>query len=481
MNVLAIRLPEFAASPAPEKPTAGFSRVLRDRLQIRAYILIAQLGAVFTGLGPFCANLTHMRVELAFGRTGLRVDLPEEFRYRVLEARSAEPLPEPATVLEKALDAPVACPPLAEMAAGKRSAAISVCDITRPTPNSFVLPPVLRRLEQAGIGRDAITIFIATGLHRPATAAEIREIVGEETAAACRVVNHDARQLSEHRSLGTTASGTPAHIDERFMAADVHITLGFIEPHLMLGYSGGRKLIVPGLAAQETIKVLHSPRFMRDPRATEGSIEDNPLHRELLEIARMARHDFMVDVALTRDRDIAGVFAGDPVEAHRKGVEFVSRVMLEQLEEPVDAVITTSAGYPLDLTYYQAIKGVTAAQHIVKPGGKILLVAACEEGTGAPEFRRMLKEFPTAKGFLDHIADAEVIVDQWQLEKLALVAEKAELLFYVPGLPADYYPTLWGTAFNSATAAAEALMSDLKPGAAVAIIPEGPYVLAKAR
>src|SRR5262249_15232811 len=158
------------------------------------------------------------------------------------------------------------------------------------------------------------------------------------------------------------------YIDERFVAADLHITVGFIEPHLMLGFSGGRKLIAPGLAAQETIKVLHSPRFMRDARASEGSIEDNPLHRELLEIARLARHDFIIDTALARDRRIAGVFAGDPVKAHPKGVEFVSRVMLETMDEPVDAVITSCAGYPLDLTFYQAIKGITAASHIVKPG-----------------------------------------------------------------------------------------------------------------
>src|SRR4029077_19333587 len=229
-------------------------------------------------------------------------------------------------------------------------------------------------LERGGIPPEGITILIATGLHRAATDAEIHEICGDEIAARYRVLNHDARILSQHSHLGSTASGTPVYIDERFVAADLHITLGFIEPHLMLGFSGGRKLIAPGLAAQETIKVLHSPKFMRDARSVEGSIEDNPLHRELLEIARMARHDFIVDVALTRDRRIAGVFAGNAVEAHRRGVEFVSQVMLETLDEPVDAVITTSAGYPLDLTFYQAIKGITAASHIVKPGGKILLV-----------------------------------------------------------------------------------------------------------
>src|SRR5205823_8923612 len=211
-------------------------------------------------------------------------------------ARSAEPLPDWQGALEAALDHPIDAPPLSEMARGKRSAAISVCDITRPAPNRKTLPPILRRLEAAGIPRANIAILIATGLHRAATESEIREICGEEIAAAYPVWNHDARDLSSHRPLGSTHSGTPVYIDERFMASDLHITLGFIEPHLMLGFSGARKLIAPGLAAQETIKVLHSPRFMRDARTSEGSIEDNPLHRELLEIARMARHDFVLDV-----------------------------------------------------------------------------------------------------------------------------------------------------------------------------------------
>jgi nickel-dependent lactate racemase len=422
-----------------------------------------------------------MRIELAFGRAGIAVDLPEGFHYRVLEARSATPLPGWRSALEAALDAPIGSPPLGELARAASSAAISICDITRPAPNALTLPPVLRRLEEAGIPRDEITILIATGLHRPATPGEIREICGETIAAGYRVVNHDARNLASHRPLGTTASGTPVHIDERFVAAGLHITLGFIEPHLMLGFSGGRKLIAPGLAAQETIKVLHSPKFMRDARAVEGSIDANPLHRELLEIARMARHDFLLDVALARDRSIAGVFAGHPEEAHGKGVQFVSRVLLETLDEPVDAVITTAAGYPLDLTYYQCIKGVTAASHIAKPGAPILLLAACEEGPGAAEFRRMIEAGLTDSEFLAHIANAPVTVDQWQLEKLALITTRHPLLWYVPGLTAELHSRLWGRSYGTAALAVEALAASLAPGAKIAVIPEGPYVLAKAR
>jgi nickel-dependent lactate racemase len=425
--------------------------------------------------------MSLMDIDLAFGKTGLRASLPEGFRYRILEARTATPLPDWQAALERALDEPIGAPPLAELARGKRSAAISVCDITRPAPNRLTLPPVLRRLKQAGIAPEAITILIATGLHRPASEGEVREICGSEIAAAYRVVNHDARNLSSHLHLGSTRSGTPVYIDERFAAADLHITLGFIEPHLMLGYSGARKLIAPGLAAQETIKVLHSPKFMRDARAVEGSIEDNPLHRELLEIARMARHDFIVDVALSRDRSIAGVFAGDPELAHRRGVEFVSEALLEMLDEPADAAITSSAGYPLDLTFYQCIKGVTAASHIVKPGGAILLAAACPEGAGAPEFARMLGEGISDHDFLDRIEGAPVTIDQWQLEKLALVTTRQSLLWYVPGLPSEYHAGLWGQSFRTMESALGALASALEPGATVAVIPEGPYVLAKVR
>ena len=213
----------------------------------------------------------------------------------------------------------------------------------------------------------------------------------------------------------------------------------------------------------------------------EGSIEDNPLHRELLEIAGMARHDFILDVALARDRSIAGVFAGDAVLAHRNGVDFVSQVLLEMLEEPVDAAITSAAGYPLDLTFYQSIKGVTAASHVVKPGGHILLLAACSEGVGAAEFARMLGEGISDAEFLKRIEGTQVTIDQWQLEKLALVTARQDLLWYVPGLPPKYHAGLWGHSYATADSAIAALATALPRSANIAVIPDGPYVLAKTR
>jgi len=403
-----------------------------------------------------------MKARFSFGKSGVEVSVPEGFRTQVIMSHTARAVEDEAAAIAWALDHPIGCAPLVEMAQGKKTAAISVCDITRPAPNRKTLPPLLERLHAAGIPAEGITILIATGLHRGATEDEVNTIVGPEIAGRYKVVSHDAKAQGEHRFLGDTGRGTPVYIDERFMAADLHITLGFIEQHLMLGFSGGRKLIAPGLAAQETIKVIHSPRFMREPKATEGSIADNPLHAELLEVARMARHDFAVDVTLTQERGISGVFAGEPVKAHAAGVEFVESTCLERLPEPVDAVITSAAGYPLDLTFYQTVKGITAAQHVVKPGGRILVVSQCAEGVGSPEFARKLAGMRDFKGFLDEIKGAAVEVDQWQLET------RSQLGF------------LGDWAYKTLPEAVAAVLDGLPEGARVALVPEGPYTFARA-
>ena len=421
-----------------------------------------------------------MQVRLSFGRQGLAVNLPGAFEYQILECPPLAALPDPAAAIESALDNPAAGPPLAALAKGKTSAAVSVCDITRPAPNPITLPPLLRRLESAGIARDQIRILIATGLHRPATDSEIRHIVGDDVAARYTVLNHDARNLSQHKFLGATASGTPVWIDDRFLSADLHLTLGFIEPHLMLGFSGGRKLVAPGLAGEASIKELHSSRFIRDARSHEGNIDGNPLHAELLEIARMARHDFILDVALNKDRAIAQVFTGEPQAAHCAGMEWVASSTLLRVGEGFDAAVTTGAGFPLDLTFYQSVKGVTAAAGIVKPGGRILLFGECAEGAGAAEFRKMLTEYRSDAEFLRAIEGAPVTIDQWQLEKLALATQKAEVFYCVPGLPDPYMQALWGPAFREAGEAVRAFFEGLAPHSRVAVIPEGPYVLASA-
>jgi nickel-dependent lactate racemase len=399
----------------------------------------------------------------------------------MVENRSGQPLSDVQAALNHALDYPVAGPSLHQLAAGKKTAAISLCDITRPVPNAITLPPLLKRLHDAGIPIEGVSILIATGLHRAATDAEIRVIVGAGIASRYRVLNHDAMQITEHRWLGSTADGTPVYVDERFIQADLHITLGLIEPHLMLGFSGGRKLVAPGVAGQETIKVIHSPRFMREPNATEGHTTDNPLHAELLEIARMARHDFMLDVTLTMEREISGIFAGEPVTAHAAGVQFLKDTSTEVVPFAADLVITSAAGYPLDLTFYQTIKGITAAQHIAKPRGRILVIGECSEGIGSSEFARELHAYMGHQGYLDKIRDSRVEADQWQLEKLALVGLKHELFFFTPGVSQQQVGVLGRSLYSDLIAAIAAATTGLPADARIAVIPEGPYVYARVK
>lgn len=420
-----------------------------------------------------------MKVELAFDRVGTTVDIPDEFDAQVLRPRFATGLADEDAALAAAIANPIGCPGLKELARGKRSAAISVCDITRPAPNKTVLPHVIHALQAGGILASEITILIATGLHREATAEELEEIVGVDILKQHPVHSHRAKEIDEQVFLGETSTGTQAFIDAQFVEADLHITLGFIEPHLMAGFSGGRKLISIGLAGERTIKRLHSPLYMRDPKATEGSFPDNPLHRELLEIAAMAGHHFMVDVALTDTRAIAAVFAGEPVAAHAQGVEFVRRSTLASIDQPADAVITTSGGYPLDLTFYQAVKGLTAAAHIVRDGGEILLAAACNEGLGGPEFSQLVRESDDSSALLEALSQRSVRVDQWQAEKLAMVAQRAKLSFCVPGLSASDRSSLWGPSHTDAQAAVDGMMGRLQEGARVVVIPEGPYVFSQ--
>ena len=422
-----------------------------------------------------------MRTTFAFGKSGIELTVPDDFDCAIIESRDVKPLADANGALQHALDCPLASASVGDLAKGKKRVAIVVCDITRPAPNWITLPPLLDRLHRSGISRDGITILIATGLHRGATQAELNQIVGPEIARSYRVISNDAQAAGRHRYLGTTNRGTPIHIHNDFVDADLRITLGFIEPHLMAGYSGGRKLVVPGVAAEPTIKAIHSPLFMREPLATEGSIEGNPLHNELLEIARIARHDFILDVTLTRDRQISGVFSGDPVVAHAAGIRFVQEYCLEYLDEPSDLVITSSAGFPLDLTFYQSVKAVTAAQHLIKKGGRILVVAKCAEGVGSTEFATSLKKIRSFEAYLDEIASPPVQIDQWQVEKLAFTALRSELFFYTPGVQADDLGIMKTRYFPTQQEAVRAATANLARGAKILLVPEGPYTFAKVR
>jgi nickel-dependent lactate racemase len=421
-----------------------------------------------------------MRVKLEYGRSGLEVEVPDKHVVRTLAYKDAPPLADPAGAIRQSLARPIGTPPLAELSRGRRDACVVICDITRPVPNQAILTELLATLEQSGIPHDRITILIATGLHRPNLGDELIEMVGPQIAANYRIENHHGKVLSEHTCLGYSPRGVPIWIDSRYVQADLKITIGLIEPHLMAGYSGGRKLICPGIAALETVKVWHGPDFLEHPNADCGILDGNPVHEENTWIARRAGCDFIVNVVIDAQRRILKVVAGDMEQAFLEGVDFVRGVVRDTVSEPVDVVVTSSAGYPLDTTFYQAVKGMTGALPIVKQGGTIILAASLSEGIGSPEFQRLFTENPSLEVFVERILGKDYFVmDQWQLEELAKVRRKCKVKVVSDGLSAQ---TLNGLFVESATSVEQALADSLAeygPQARVAVIPKGPYVLAQ--
>lgn len=421
-----------------------------------------------------------MRVKLEYGRTGLEVELPDVPAMRTLAYKDAPPLADPAGEIAARLREPTGTPPLAELARGRRNACVVICDITRPVPNREILKPLLATLEASGVPRDKILILVATGLHRPNLGEELVELVGPDIARDYRIENHYGKELSQHTYLGDSPRGVPIWIDSRYVEADLKITIGLIEPHLMAGFSGGRKLICPGLAALETVKVWHGPDFLEHPKADCGILDGNPVHEENTWIGRKTGCDFIVNVVIDAQRRILQVVAGDMEAAFLQGVAFVRDVVRDTVPEPVDVVVTSSAGYPLDTTFYQCVKGMTGALPIVKQGGTIILAASLTEGIGSPEFQRLFKENASLEVFVERILGKDYFVmDQWQLEELAKVRRKAKVKIVSHGLSAE---TLNGLFVESAPSVEQALADSLAeygPTAKVAVIPKGPYVLAQ--
>jgi nickel-dependent lactate racemase len=419
-----------------------------------------------------------MRIHLDYGRTGMEVTLPDERVVGPLAIRPAQPLPDPEATLAHALAHPIGTPPLAQVARGRRNACILVCDITRPVPNTLILPPLLRTLHEQGLRREDILILVATGLHRPNEGAELEELVGPDVAANYRAEDHHGKVREEHDYLGETPNGVPVWLDSRYVRADLKITTGLIEPHLMAGYSGGRKVICPGIAGLDTVKVWHGPRFLEHPKADCGIVAGNPVHEENTRIALMAGCDFIVNVCLDGQRRVTWVGAGDMIRAWGEGVRFVEQVVKVPVPEPLDVVLTSCAGYPLDTTWYQAVKGLTGALPIVKQGGTIILVASLTEGLGSPEFQRVMAENPDLKAFKRRILGTDYFVmDQWQLEKSSKVVERCKVKVVTGGLSADELRRCSVEPAPSVEQAVADSLAEYGPSARVAVIPKGPYVL----
>jgi nickel-dependent lactate racemase len=420
-----------------------------------------------------------MTIELLYGRGTLRVEPPQGCRPVVIRKHDMPVLPNPGHAVELALAQPTGTPPLAELARGKRSACILICDITRPVPNGLFLGPLIRTLIEAGVPRDGITVLVATGLHRPNEGEELLELVGDPwVLRTVRVVNHLATRDEDHVLLGRTPGrGTVVRLDRRLVEAELKVATGLVEPHFMAGWSGGRKVIAPGVAHAETITTFHNATFMADPRAANCVLDGNPLHEEQLAIVGMLGGALALNTVIDDQRRLAFVNFGEIVQSHLEAVEFVRHYAQVPVPRRFSTVVTSAAGHPLDKTYYQTVKGMVGALGILEPGGDLIIASACSEGMGSPHYveaQRRLVELG-ADGFWSSIEKKpHAAIDEWQTQMQLKPMRQGRVRLYTDGLGVDA-PTGVERVASVEAAILESIARHGDP--AVAFVPEGPYVV----
>ena len=417
-----------------------------------------------------------MKVHLDYGRDGLDVELPEE-RVTVIEPVLRAGLSDPAAALSAALSAPLGRPPLRQMVRRGQKVAISVCDITRAQPRRETLEALFA--EMPDVETDDVTILIATGTHRTNSPKEVEQLLGSEIARRYRVVSHDSRDGASLVSVGKTTTGVPVYLNRLWVGADFRITTGFVEPHFFAGFSGGPKMVAPGLAGLETVLVLHDARRIGHPNATWGVTEGNPIHDDVREIARMTGVDFSVDVTLNRAQKITGVFAGDLFAEHRAACEAAKRDAMQPVRSPFDVVLTTNSGFPLDQNLYQAVKGMSAAAKVVKPEGTIVCAAECSDGLPAHgSYGQVLASQPSPQKLLSMIcAPGYSVPDQWQVQIQAQIQIKARVLVKTAGLTPDAVRAAHFEPIDDVAAAVAGAMRAAGPDATLCILPQGPQTI----
>jgi nickel-dependent lactate racemase len=420
-------------------------------------------------------------IELLYGRGTLRVTPPPGATATIVRKRAMPLLPDPVAAVEQALARPLGAPPLVELARGKRSACILICDITRPVPNALFLRPMIETLWAAGVPKDAITVLIATGLHRPNEGQELVELVGDpwvvENAA---VVNHFAERDEDHVLLGKTSTrGTVVRLDRRLVEAELKIATGLVEPHFMAGWSGGRKVIAPGVAHAETITTFHNSTFMSHPRAANCVLDGNPLHEEQLQIVGMLGGAYALNTVIDEHRNLAFVNFGEIVQSHLQAVAFVEGYAKVTLPRRFKTVVTSAAGYPLDKTYYQTVKGMVGPLDILEQGGDLIIASACSEGIGSPHYaeaQARLVELGT-DGFWASIADKpHAAIDEWQTQMQLKPMRVGRVHLFSDGLQGAAQKLTGVEAVTSLEATIAASIARHGDGH-VAFVPEGPYVV----
>lgn len=384
-------------------------------------------------------------------------------------------------LVEKAMAAPIGAAPLAQLAAGKKTCTIIISDHTRPVPSRDILPPMLAALRQ-GNPDIQVTLLVATGFHRPTTTAELENKLGPEIAKNEKIVVHDAFDPDSNVEIGILPSGAPLVIDRVAVETDLLISEGFIEPHFFAGFSGGRKSVLPGVCDKTTVLGNHCGEFIASPYARTGILEGNPLHRDMVAAAEMAKLRFIVNVVIDEDKNTVAAFAGDFNQAHQAGVAFL-RQFCEVKAIPGDIVITSNGGAPLDQNVYQSVKGLTAAEASAKEGAVLIMCAELADGTGGEGFYTSLRDCESPAAHFARCAATpqnETIPDQWESQILARILMKHRVIFVsrpemeqtLREMKLEYAPDL--------AAAMAMAKADKGENASVTLIPNGISVMVKA-
>jgi nickel-dependent lactate racemase len=420
-----------------------------------------------------------MKIKLAYGKTGLDINLPGTASVKIIEPEFVPACPDQEGAVAGSLRNPIGTPPLAEMVKPSDTVALVFSDITRPTPNHIMIPVILKELDRAGIPKDKITLFNSTGTHRLNTPEEIAGMLTGEVVKNYRIIQNDARAEGQHVVAGTTRSGNVVKIQKDFFACSFKILTGFIEPHFFAGFSGGGKAVMPGMAHLSTVMNNHNAVNIDDDKAVWGILEGNPIRSEVNEAASMVKPDFLVNVTLNKDKAITKSFAGDWTQAYLAGTQFVKKTAMVRTDSLYDIVITSNSGYPLDLNLYQAVKGMSAAAKVVKPGGTIIIAAECWDGIPAHgSFGKILLEAKNFDDMLTRIrAKGFMMDDQWQAQILALIARKADIHVYTTGLSAQQIAGAHLKFCPSVDALAADILGRLGAGAKVCVLPEGPQTI----
>lgn len=416
-------------------------------------------------------------VRLAYGRTGLPVDFPAAGT-TVVTPTPAAPAADPGTVLRDALRRPVAGPRLRELVRPGQLVAVSICDMTRPQPREAMLRAVLDELDGVLDRRD-LTVLIATGTHRANTDDELRGMLGDELVDRLRIVNHDARDTGSLVWCGVHGNGVPVWLNRDWVAADVRITTGFVEPHFFAGFSGGPKLVAPGLAGLETVLTLHDAARIGSPHATWGVCVGNPVHDDVRAIAAATGVTFAFDVVLNDAQQVVEAFGGPLEQMHAVARERVRLTAMCAVEEPFDIVVTSNSGYPLDQNLYQAVKGMSAAGTIVKPGGLIICAAQCVDGfPDHGSFREVLASASTPADLLATIAARpHTVPDQWQVQVLARLLTSARIGVYSEHLDDAALRSAHLFKVDDIAECVAAEVRRIGPGATICVLPEGPQTI----